>query len=161
MTQKIQAILPTLVFVAAFVAIGSVIGLTTNTPDTMAGWYAGLGKSSLTPPGWVFGVVWTILYALLGMSAARLWARRKDSAYRPAIRLFSAQMVLNWGWSFVFFTLHQITLAVIWIAAILVLVILCLRSLCPRDRTTAILMLPYVLWLVFATYLSATIWWLN
>lgn len=146
-------------FALAFIIIGSLIGAATGPASD--GWYAGLVKSTLNPPGWIFGVVWPILYALIGISTALIWLARDKPAARAALVLMGVQMLLNYAWSFIFFRLHLIDLAFWWILLVAAMVAL-LIALAWRIRPiAAVLLLPYVAWLGFAAYLAGTIRALN
>ena len=132
------------------------------TAPAIPTWYAGLTKPSWTPPGWLFGPVWTALYALMGVAAARVWLRRRSTpAARRSLGLFGIQLVLNAAWSFLFFGLHSPVLGladivVLW-AAIAALVAWWWRL----ERPAALLLLPYLGWVSFAAALNAAIWGMN
>ncbi len=148
-----------LVFIALFLGIGGGIGFITNPDKT--DFYDTLIKSTLTPPGWVFGVVWPVLYILIGISAGLLFEKREHHGYPTARNLFTIQMMMNWGWSFVFFTLNLKFLAFLWILALIVLVAATMYSMQRLTHAGVILLIPYLIWISFASYLSGTIWWLN
>jgi tryptophan-rich sensory protein len=145
----------TIVFVAAVVLVGAVIGISTAPDD----WYAGLAKAPWNPPNWIFGPVWFTLYVLIGIAGARVFMR--DPA-GPATMIWGLQMVLNWIWSPVWFRLHQP-----WPAFLLILLILILalafiwRSARDGDRVSAWLFVPYALWVAFASSLNLAIAVLN
>ncbi len=125
-------------------------------------WYAGLAKPAWTPPGWVFGPVWTTLYALMGIAAARVWLRHRNThPGRASLALFAVHLGLNAAWSFLFFGLRSPGLGlgeivVLW-ATLAVLVAWWWRL----ERVAAVLLLPYVAWASFAAVLNAAIWRLN
>lgn len=137
--------------------IGSLVGFATRPGD----WYAGLEKSSLNPPGWVFGTVWPCLYVLMGLAAARIVLMPPSPQRRRALRLFWLQLAVNYPWNFVFFWGHAIGLATLWIAGLTALVAATALAFRPLSRAAAAALLPYLAWLAFAFYLSATIWWKN
>jgi translocator protein len=143
-----------LIFVTALLVIGGVIGVVTNAGKT--GWYDDLIKSPLTPPGWVFGVVWPILYIMIATSAWMLW-RMGVTASSGLGRLFIGQLCLNWGWSFVFFTAHWVILAFFWIVILGGLVGLLIYRAYPLSKGAAWLLVPYLGWLMFASYLAGFI----
>jgi translocator protein len=151
---KNRQLLVLFVFVTALLVVGGVIGVVTNAGKT--GWYDDLIKSPLTPPGWVFGVVWPILYIMIGTSAWVLW-RAGITASSTTGRLFIAQLLLNWGWSFVFFTAHSVVLAFFWIVALGGLVALLIYRAYPISKAAAWLLVPYAVWLMFASYLAGFI----
>ena len=119
-------------------------------------WYAGLDKSSLTPPGFVFPIVWTLLYVLMGVA---LWRFLRGEPRRRGlgIALFGLQLVLNGMWSYLFFGLHRPDLALIDIgllcAATASLVIVFSRE----NRSAALLLVPYLAWIGFAAYLNGAV----
>jgi len=120
-------------------------------------WFAALDKPALMPPGWVFGVVWPILYILLGLAAAVVIGARGARGRALALMLFVVQLILNFLWSPLFFAAHEVTFALYVIVAILVLTILTTISFARIRTTAALLMLPYILWLCFAAYLNFSI----
>lgn len=125
-------------------------------------WYADLVKPAWTPPGWLFGPVWTLLYALMGIAVARVWLRHRSSVEgRRTLGLFAVQLVLNAAWSFLFFGLHSPALGlaeivVLW-AGIAALVAWWWRL----ERPAALLLAPYLAWVAFAAALNFAIWRLN
>ena len=121
-------------------------------------WYLSLTPPPATPPGWVFAPAWAVLYVLMGVAAWRAWCRSE----RPGpTRLWGWQLLVNALWTPAFFGLHSPTLGLVVILPLLALVLLTIRSFRQVDRPAALLMAPYALWLVFATYLNAGFWWLN
>lgn len=123
--------------------------------DTGA-WYDSLNRPVWTPPSWVFGPVWTLLYLLMGIAAWRVWARHGlgHRSTRLALGLFLVHLILNAAWTWIFFGLHMLTAAaaeivVLW-AMILVLVVLFWK----RDRPAGALLVPYLLWVTYAVTLS-------
>lgn len=142
-------------FVGLSVGGGLLLGLL-SAPDV---WYASLNKPSFNPPDWVFGPVWTILYILIGVAG---WQTCKTRPRGFAMKLWTVQMVLNFFWTPVFFTLHNPALALDVIVALLA-TILAYIYVSYRDGNTrsAILFIPYAAWVAFATFLNAAIWQLN
>jgi len=121
------------------------------------GWFDALQKPSFMPPGWIFGVVWPILYALLGIALAMIIAEPPSDRRRAGLVLFAVQLVLNFAWSPIFFAGHDIALAKIVIFAMAAFAAAAAGQFM-RIRTTAgLLMVPYIAWLVFAATLNATI----
>ena len=111
------------------------------TFDAIPGWYATLMKPDFSPPNWVFGPVWTTLYAMMGIAAYLIYRKREELA-QPALMVFGGQLALNSLWSIIFFGLQSPGLALICIIALL-------------------LMVPYLMWVSFATILNHQIWVLN
>ncbi len=131
------------------------------TRSSVSDWYQGLAKPWFNPPDWVFAPVWITLYIFMGVAAWLVW--RKTGFRRGAAPLawFGAQLALNLGWSALFFGLRSVgwalaEIAVLW-AAILVTA-LHFRRISPAA---GLLLMPYLLWVSFATALNAAIWWLN
>ena len=125
------------------------------------GWFDGLEKPSFMPPGWTFGVVWPLLYALLGVALAMILAEPSSDRRRVALILFFVQLALNFAWSPIFFAGHDIDLAKI-VIFIMALLAAYAAGQFYRLRTAAgLVMIPYLAWLVFAGSLNATIERLN
>jgi len=122
-------------------------------------WYEALAKPSWNPPNWVFGPAWTILYALMALAAWKVWivVRRIDIA----LVAYGVQLILNGLWSYLFFGLQRPDLALIDIAAMWVMIVVTLILFWRRDRLAGMLLVPYLLWVTFASSLNAMIWRLN
>ena len=146
--------LPLILFLALVVGGGLAIGYLTAPGE----WYARLAKPGFTPPGWIFGPVWTALYFMIGIAGWRTW--RTDRLGWP-MKLWWGQLVLNFLWPPIFFSAHQIgpALAVILLlfAATLAFAVTSWR----QDRAAAWLFSPYAAWVAFAAALNAAIWVLN
>lgn len=121
-------------------------------------WYQQLVKPVGNPPPWVFGPVWTTLYLLIGISAALAF---KTNPGKPIILLFLAHLLLNAAWSPLFFGLQQPSLALVDLIALDIVVALLLWKLWPAHRTAAYCLIPYQLWILYATYLNTGILVLN
>ncbi len=145
-----------LVTVPLIVVIGSAMGYLSNS-GYQNNWFALLAKPPLTPPGWVFGVVWPILYVMLGLAIAMVLNARRARGRGVAIALFSLHMLLNFAWSPVFFRLHQVWPA-FWIIAAMLISAIVITFLFARIRKAAAwLLVPYMVWLGFAAMLNLTI----
>lgn len=121
-------------------------------------WYNGLVKSGLTPPGWVFSVAWTILYFLLGWALYLIFIKvRKKLDKTRAYVLFAIQLGLNALWSYVFFGAHMPGLALIMLLGLFIASALMAREFDKVDRRAAYMVIPYLLWLMFAFYMNAYI----
>ena len=118
-------------------------------------------KPALTPPGILFPIVWTILYGLLGVSAARISMTETSASQSWAMNLFVIQLVLNFFWPLIFFNAQAYGLAVIWILLLLAAVVAMVIAFYRIDPVAAWLQIPYILWLLFATYLTISAWQLN
>lgn len=124
-------------------------------------WFDALAKPGFMPPGWAFGMVWPILYAMLGIVAAMILALPSSRERNGALTLFFVQMALNFAWSPIFFALHDIRLAKYVIVVMAVLAAMAAGKFLRLDRAAGLLMIPYLAWLVFAATLNATIEKLN
>ena len=143
-----------IVFVVLTVAGGSLIGV-----FSMPGpWYQGLVKPWFNPPNWIFGPVWTVLYILIGIAGARVWIRDRSG---PLPKVWFTQIALNFLWPLVFFTAQRPDLALVVLAGMLVSILAFIAMAWRRDRPSALMFLPYALWVSFAGLLNAAIWWLN
>lgn len=120
-----------------------------------------LRKPPLSPPGIVFLIVWPILYALMGIGAARISLQPDSSGRTRSILLFLAQLLFNFFWSIIFFTMQAYGFAWFWLIALWLLVILMIFSFQRQNRLAAILQIPYFLWLTFAANLNFGVWSLN
>lgn len=136
---------------------GAASGLATPPGD----WYASLAKPSWTPPGWLFGPVWTVLYAAMGVSAWLLWRRRRQPGARRALACFGTQLALNFAWTPVFFGLHCPGLAAVIIVALLAMIVATVAASWRVSRAASLLLVPYVAWVGFASCLNIAIWFLN
>ena len=118
-------------------------------------------KPPLSPPGIVFPIVWAILYALMGLGAARVWLTPGSPARTRALRVFLLQLAVNFFWSIIFFNLQSFGLALLWLVALWVLVIWMMETFAEVDLWAARIQLPYLLWVTFAAYLNWGVWRLN
>jgi len=125
------------------------------------GWFDALQKPSFMPPGWTFGVVWPILYALLGISVAMILAEPASPRRQAALTLFFIQLALNFAWSPIFFAGHDIVLANVVIFVMAVVTAVAARLFLKMRKAAGLLMVPYLAWLVFAATLNSTIQSLN
>jgi benzodiazapine receptor len=133
---------------------GLIIGSLTPPDD----WFAQLNKPIFDLPGWLFGPVWTALYILIAIVGWRWWHRDRSS---PAMKFWYGQLALNFLWSPVFFSAHQVGMA---LAVILLLLLIILAFICAtwrRDQLSAWLFIPYAAWVAFASFLNASIFALN
>lgn len=124
-------------------------------------WYAELAKAPFNPPNWVFPVVWTALYALMGIAVWLVWKTRPSTCRRQSIRLFCVQLWFNFLWSWIFFGRHQLGMAAIDLAVLWIAILLTLLNFRKVSASAAWLMVPYLAWVTFAGYLNFEIWRLN
>ena len=120
--------------------------------------YQALEKSRFNPPNWLFGPAWSLLYVLIGIAGWRTWERKPGGR---AMKLWWAQLALNFLWSPTFFALQSISSALVIIAILLATILGFVALTWNRDRIAALLFVPYALWVGFATALNASIRWLN
>lgn len=141
--------------------VGGLGGLVTSR--SVADWYQTLEKPYFSPPDWVFGPVWTLLYLLIGVSLYLVWASPLTYPYTKtaAYIFFGIQLVLNLMWSLVFFGLHAPAFAAVVILMLLVAIVLTMVSFWPISRWAALLLVPYLLWVSFATALNVAVALLN
>jgi tryptophan-rich sensory protein len=143
-----------LVFVVVVVGVGGLIG----TQSIPGAWYEGLQKPPFNPPNWIFGPVWFTLYVMIGIAGWRVWIRDRTGA---AMKLWVAQMLLNWAWSPVWFIGQMLwpafAIIVLMLAAILAFIAVNWR----QDRIASLLFVPYASWVAFASVLNLSIAILN
>lgn len=124
-------------------------------------WFDALTKPGWIPPGWVFGAVWSVLYVLLGLALAQILNARGARGQALAVSLFAGQLVLNLAWSPTFFAAHKVTLALIIVLAMLALAVATTFAFFRIRKPAAWMMLPYLVWLCFATVLNYQVLKLN
>lgn len=136
-----------------------------STPFTLSAiptWYAYLNKPPFSPPNWVFGPVWTTLYFLMGVSAFLIWRKGlKKKKVKRALGYFLLQLLFNFLWSPVFFGLHSPILGLATIIILLALIVITIMSFYKISQVAAYLLVPYLLWVSFATVLNFSIVILN
>lgn len=131
------------------------------TMDSMAQ-FAALAQPPLSPPGWVFPVVWTVLYLLMGWASFLVWKSDAPQAEKKrALTLYGVQLAVNFAWPLLFFRAGLYGFALLWLVILLVLVAETMLAFGRIDRRAAWLLAPYFLWLLFAAYLNAGVWLLN
>lgn len=155
--MKKQTWKPYIVFVLINLVVSGLVGWVTSGAMSE---YESVQKSSLTPPSFVFPIVWTILYVLMGISAAMIYQSNSPGRAR-ALRIYAIQLLVNFIWSFLFFNLQMYGLAFFWLLFLWVLIIAMIISFRPINRTAALLQIPYLIWVTFAGYLAFAVWRLN
>lgn len=132
------------------------------TTSSIPTWYASLEKPFFSPPNWVFGPVWTLLYLLMGGAVWLIWEHHRETKEgRSAIQLFWIQLVLNFSWSIIFFGLRSPLLALIEIVILWVIIFMTMKKFYGLNKTAGYLLVPYLAWVSFATLLNASIVLLN
>ena len=149
--------------VVASVLLVNVVGA---SPALLAGpnspWFQQLAKPDIYPPSWVFGVVWTALFTLLGIALALVWLAGTDRRpVRIALGLFALQMVFNVAWTPAFFALEDLLLGLVVIVSLWPLVVATIAAFASVDRRAGALLVPYLLWVTFAAVLNYQFWALN
>ena len=148
-----------LTFIILCLAVSGIGGaITATSVDT---WYQALEKPPFNPPDWVFAPVWTALYILMGIAAWRVWRLRTFEATGKALAVFVVQLGLNLSWSFLFFGLQRIDLALVEIVILLCAIITNTIMFWRIDRRAGLLFVPYAAWVTYATALNASLWLLN
>lgn len=149
-----------ILFVSVCLLTGAVGSFATR--ESLNTWYADLTKPFFVPPNWAFGVVWPILYVLMGISVFMIWRKGTgDRQVRVALGLFALQLVLNGLWTPIFFGLRMIALALIEIVVLWMAILVTLLVFRRISRPAACLLLPYLAWVSFAVALNAALWHLN
>lgn len=120
-------------------------------------WYNNLNKSYLTPPGWVFSVVWSILYTLLIISFYLVWKDNKCYPYCNALNYFFVQLLLNLSWTTIFFKYKRIKISFLILILIFLLTCITFYKFYNINRISGYLLIPYLIWLLLATYLNVYI----
>lgn len=146
-----------LVYLAIPLGVGALAGILTK--DSMMQ-FSLLNRPPLSPPGWLFPVVWTVLFLLMGY-ASYLVSRSDSVQKRPALILYAIQLIVNFFWSIFFFNFEWYLFSFFWLVLLWVLILLTIRTFRRISPTAAILLIPYLLWVTFAGYLNLAIWLLN
>jgi benzodiazapine receptor len=132
------------------------------TRSSFTSWYAHLSRPSFTPPDWTFGVVWPILYVMMGISAFLIWNMGINRRQvKVALGVFALQLILNGLWTPIFFGLHLIGVALVEIVMMWVAILLTIFTFWKVSKPAALLLLPYILWVSFAVVLNASLFLLN
>jgi translocator protein len=124
-------------------------------------WYKGLAKPSWNPPNWIFAPVWIVLYFLMAIAAWLLWKRFGIAGASVPLLLYAIQLLLNAAWSWLFFGLHRPDLALVDIVVLGFAILTTLISFCRLELLAAVLLVPYLFWVWFATILNWKIWKMN
>jgi translocator protein len=143
-------------FVALCIAVGGLAGFA--TASSVSDWYPALNKPSWTPPGWLFGPVWTVLYVMIAVAGWLVWLK-PDS--KGALLLWSGQLLLNFAWSFLFFGARSPGLGLMCIIAMWLAIAATIFAFALKSRPAAFLLVPYLMWVSFAMALNTAIWQLN
>ncbi len=154
-----RSALALVVFVALAFAAAAVGGL--SAAGGAGDWYHSLRRPSWSPPDWIFGPVWTVLYATIGVSGWLIWRERGSARVDPALTLWAVQLVLNAAWTWLFFGLHRPGLAFVDIVALVIAIAATIVLFGRVSHLAAVMLIPYLVWVCFAAALNGTIWHLN
>lgn len=146
--------------VFSMLILGSAGGFLTSL--SLKDWFEGLEHPPGRPPNWVFGPVWSTLYFMIGISFAIIWHRHPNQIGKTWPTLFFIiQLILNFVWTPLFFSFHQIRAALVVIILMWIFITLTIREFKKLSKFAAYLLIPYLLWVTFATYLNSGYVWLN
>ena len=145
-----------IIFILIPLAAGSLSALLSGNSAA----YLALNKPPLSPPSFLFPIVWTILYILLGISSYIIYESETPEKNK-ALRLYFIQLFFNFFWSIIFFSLQAFGFALIWLLLLWVLILCMVRAFWKVDKIAAWLQIPYLLWVTFAAYLNFGVWRLN
>jgi len=157
---KKKTFLKILISVIICLGVGFMSSIATQTG--VDGWYKTIVKPSFNPPNYIFGPVWTVLYIMMGIAAGLVWSRGTHHIWvKTALYHFVFQLLFNALWSLVFFGLEKPFWALVVILILFVLILLTIKWFKVVNKTAAYLLIPYALWVLFATVLNFEIWRLN
>lgn len=156
MNKSIRTYFYLVLWIVVLLGVGSLEG--SMTADNIGTWYAQLNRSPLTPPDYVFGIAWSILYVLIAISGWIIWNLHPEHATKNIKRLFVTQLILNWSWTPLFFAMHKVSLALLCIIILVWFTAALILRAYPKLKLVSYLLLPYLVWIIFATYLNFYIW---
>lgn len=151
--QRIWALVISIGIALLAGGIGALLGGGFSMQETLA-------KPPLAPPGWLFAPVWTILYTLMGIAAWLVW-KSEDVDRTGALTIYVLQLIVNVLWPLFYFRLQWLLFAFFWILLLIALVAVTFKKFRPLDRTAGWLLIPYLVWLLFAAYLNLGYYILN
>lgn len=158
MSMRLDWRLPVSIVIPQAVGLSSAFATVGGVRD----WYPALEKPWFTPPPWVFGPAWTVLYLLMGVALWLVWRRiGEEPLARRALFAYGVQLILNAAWSVLFFGLRAPGIALVEILLLWAAIAVTIAWIRPVSRTAAALLVPYWLWVGFATLLNGSIWYLN
>lgn len=157
--MSLASVIKLAISLAIPLTVGAIAGMFTS--QAVPEWYAALNRPSYAPPNWLFGPVWTTLYVLLGISLFLVWNTEASRVRNLAITIFIIQMLLNFAWSFIFFYYKQPGWALVEIIVLLFAIVLMVVTFHKVKPVAAYLNIPYLLWVSFATLLTAGYYVLN
>ncbi len=131
------------------------------TTSAISTWYSTLQKPSFSPPNWLFGPMWVILYALMGISLYLIWKSKPSLQKGFAEKLFYTQLILNAAWSVIFFGIQSPVMAFLEIVVLWVLILITILNVGKLNKTAGFVLIPYLVWVFFAALLNISIVFLN
>ena len=158
MDMKTKNRKPYWAFIALAEGVGILSGLLSRSGMEA---FSQTAQPPLSPSGWIFPVVWTILYALMGYGAARVYLASPGGDRSTGLNLFAVQLIVNFFWSLIFFNARAYGFALLWLLLLLGLVAAMTVYFWKVDKRAALTQIPYILWLIFAAYLNVGVWYLN
>ncbi len=148
---------PLVISLAISLGVGGLSALLTK--DAMKE-FATLEQPPLSPPGWVFPVVWTVLFILMGVAAYLVWIENSPDR-NGTLWLYGVQLAFNFLWTIIFFNTERRGFALIWLVILWFLILATILRFRKESKTAWKLLIPYILWVTFAGYLNAGVWYLN
>ena len=140
-------------------AVGALSGWLSR--DGMKVYESTILQPPLSPPSWLFPIVWAILYALMGIGTGRVWMAPRGIDRSRSLNLFVTQLIVNFFWSLIFFNAQAFGFAFLWLVLLIGLVIWMILTFRKADKIAGNIQIPYLLWLTFAAYLNLGVWYLN
>ena len=148
-----------IIWITALIFIGSSIG--SLTKSSINSWYLTLDRSPFSPPNYLFGIAWTILYSMIATSGWLIWRSGPFSKLKLIKMLYTIQLLLNWSWTPLFFTYHLTGSALVCLLLIVTFVASLIILSYKKLYSVSLLLIPYLLWSLFAAYLNFYIWLYN
>ena len=148
-----------IIWTLGLIVIGGVIG--SFTKPEIGDWYSTLNRSTITPPNYVFSVAWTVLYAIIGACGWIIWLPQPFPKLSVVKTLYVTQLILNWSWTPLFFHYHLTGLSVVVLIVLDILVGTIIWVTYRKMRAVSLLLIPYLSWILFASYLNFYMWWYN
>ena len=152
-----QKVLPLIIAIVIPLAVGGLAGVLTMNS---MGFYETINKPPLAPPGFLFPIVWAILYTLMGISSYLIW-KEHTAESRMALYIYAVQLILNFIWPLIFFNGRMYLFAFVWLLVLLATVIYMTVKFYEINKLAGLLQIPYILWLIFASYLNFATFLLN
>jgi benzodiazapine receptor len=157
--MKTKLIIPFLICLSIPLIVGGISGFATT--KGLVPWFASLNKPSFNPPNYLFAPVWTTLYTMMGISLFLIWKSRKEINIDKALKIFAIQLTLNFIWSFLFFYFQNLGLAFVEIILMWISILICIFAFYKINKIAAYLLIPYIMWVSFASVLNGAFWYLN